>query len=359
MITAIKKCFSPERVNTCRQPELDIAKGLAIVFMVWSHVFEELSPNTEGVLATLVRNIFGGPFAAPVFMICLGAGIAYSRSNTPKDLLHRGISLLKIGLLLNLVRYILPDIIKYALTNDITYLYATFSLFSVDILQFAGLAFIFFAATKKLQLNHTALLFIGVIASVLGMSLRWVSTGNYIVDQFVGFFWGTKTETYFPFLNWIIFPIAGLIFGSQMRHCKDKKRFYLCVTPFCTVLMIIYLLLTIKYGFVFSSNGSYYFLGLMDAVFFIIFALMFFGLYYAIIQLLPNLSFKTLNRFSKNTNKIFCIHWSLLGLLGIVQLQMAISIELPFWQVTLIMVFLLIISDRLAVWYLNRLKPKI
>ncbi len=31
MVTAIKKCFSPEIVNTGRQPELDIAKGLAII----------------------------------------------------------------------------------------------------------------------------------------------------------------------------------------------------------------------------------------------------------------------------------------------------------------------------------------
>ncbi len=357
MFTAIKNCFGHENINTGRQRELDMAKGFAIMFMVWTHVFEELSPNSEGILITLVRNILGGPFAAPVFMICLGIGISYSKRNTPKDLLKRGVSLLGIGLLLNVVRYVLPDLVKYALTNDSTYLYDTFSLFSVDILQFAGLAFLFLALVKKLELKHTALLFIGVIASILGMSLRGVSTGSYVTDQFAGFLWGTATKTYFPFLNWIIFPIAGLVFGSLLKRCKDKENFYLRVSTLCAGLMVIYLIFTIRFGMMFLSGGSYYFLGLLDAVFFIILALMVFGLNYTILRLCTKVSFQLFMRLSKNINTIYCIHWSLLGLLGIVMQFLVKSNGLSFWLGTLTATLLLIISDRLAAWYLDRLKP--
>lgn len=359
MVTAIKKCFSPEIVNTGRQPELDIAKGLAIIFMIWTHVFEELSPDTEGAFVTLVRNILGGPLAAPVFMICLGIGISFSKKNTPKDLLYRGISLLKIGLLLNLVRYVLPDFIKYALTNDSAYLYDTFALFSVDILQFAGLAFLFLAAAKKLKLKYPALLLIGVATSLLGMSLRWIETDSYVINQFIGLLWGTKTATFFPFLNWIIFPISGMAFGLLMQHCRDKKGFYLYMTPLCAGLMIIYLILTIVYGFMFTSSGAYYFLGLFDAVFFIIFALMCFAVHYRLLQLFPKVQFKILMRWSKNTNNIFCIHWSIIGWLGIAKLIFGVPSDLPFWQVTLIAAVILIISDWLAVWYFKKLKLKL
>ena len=43
MIKAIKNCFVEERVNLGRQKELDIAKGIAIIFMVLCHGFEILS----------------------------------------------------------------------------------------------------------------------------------------------------------------------------------------------------------------------------------------------------------------------------------------------------------------------------
>lgn len=358
MLIAIKNCFSRENVNTGRQLELDMAKGFAIMFMIWTHVFDELSPDTKGILSILIRNILGGPFAAPVFMICLGIGICYSKNNTPKNLLKRGFNLLGIGILLNLFRYVLPNLVKYALTNENTYLYKTVSLFNVDILQFAGLAFIFLSMTQKLKLKHITLVFIGVIASILGMALRWVSTGYYVADQFLGFLWGTDTETYFPFLNWIIFPIAGLVFGSFLKRCKDKRNFYLKVSMLCGGLMIIYLILTIRYGMMFSSSGSYFFLGLFDASFFILLAIMVFGLNYAILHLFRNVSFQLFMRLSKNINAIYCIHWILLGLFGIIMQFLTKVNNLSFLQGTLIAAILLILSDRLAEWYHNGFKTK-
>lgn len=359
MLTTIKNCFGHENINNGRQLELDIAKGFAILFMVWTHVFEELSPDTEGILVTLVRNILGGPFAAPIFMICLGVGICYSRNNKPKDLLKRGLGILGIGFLLNIVRYVLPDLIKYALTNESKYLDATFSLFSVDILQFAGLAFIFFALAKKLNLDNTKLLLIGMLASVLGMILRNFSTGSYVTDQFVGFIWGTATRTYFPFLNWIIFPIVGVIFGSYLKRCKDKGNFYLRVSPICGGLMVIYLALTIHFGLMFTSDGSYFFMGIFDAVFFIVLALAVFGLNYAILNLFSKISFQSFMRWSKNINAIYYIHWSLIGLIGIFMLIWEKTTSMQFWQGTLIAAILMFVSDRLAVWYLDYVKPKL
>jgi uncharacterized membrane protein len=357
MLMAIKRCYCSEPVNSGRQPELDIAKGLAIVFMVWTHVFDELSSSTDGLLAMVVREILGGPFAAPVFMICMGIGISYSKKNEPKDLLRRGIGLLGIGILLNLFRFLLPDIIKYALTLDSKYIHATFMVFSVDILQFAGLAFLFMAVAKKLRLSNTSLMIIGIATSVLGMLLRQVSTGNYYFDQFVGYLWGTDVQSYFPFLNWIIFPLSGIVFGTLFKCCKDKRGFYLRVSPLCGVVMLGYLVLTLRYGTIFMSGGSYFFLSLFDAIFFLILAMGLFGLCYAITRLLPKCSFKPLMRWSRNINVIYCIHLTLLGLISILT-QVVLKLDyLSLWQGTLLAVVVLIMSDRFGRLYVEKLKP--
>ncbi|MDR0381954.1 MAG: heparan-alpha-glucosaminide N-acetyltransferase domain-containing protein [Oscillospiraceae bacterium] len=311
MFTAIKNCFGSEPINDRRQSELDMAKGLAIVFMVWTHVFEELSPNVDGVMGMLVKNILGGPFAAPIFMICMGIGITYSKKNAPQELLRRGIGLLGTGFLLNIFRFVVPDLIQYALTNNKEYLCATFSLFSVDILQFAGLAFIFIGLAKKLRLKNMNFLLVGIVASALGTALRGVSTGNYIADQFIGYLWGTDTRTYFPFLNWLIFPIVGMVFGTLFKRCTNKKNFYLRLSPLCIVIMLVYLGFTIHYGNMFLSDGSYYFIGLIDATFFVILAMAIFGTCYAVLKLFPKLSFKPIMRWSRHINAIYCIHWTL------------------------------------------------
>ena len=58
--------FSKDEVNTGRQIELDIAKGFAILFIVWVHTAETFSAGT-GLGYEIVDNFLGGPFAAPVF----------------------------------------------------------------------------------------------------------------------------------------------------------------------------------------------------------------------------------------------------------------------------------------------------
>lgn len=189
-----------ELQNSKRQPELDLAKGFAILFMVWVHIFEELSLKTEDILVTFVE-VLGGPFAAPVFMVCMRIGVVYSRHNTAKDLLRRGLHLLMVGFVLNIARFVIPDILLYVITGKTSYLADTFSLFSVDILQFAGVAHLFLALIKKLNIKAFPAFCISALLSIIGMALCDISSGSYAIDQFLGYIWGTDSESYFSFLN--------------------------------------------------------------------------------------------------------------------------------------------------------------
>ena len=77
MISKIKDCFNKEPINLGRQTELDIAKGIAIIFMVFCHAFEMLcwffNPEISTDFAyVLLDVILGGSFAAPCVYILYG-----------------------------------------------------------------------------------------------------------------------------------------------------------------------------------------------------------------------------------------------------------------------------------------------
>ena len=69
--------FSKEKVNTGRQVELDIAKALAIIFMIFLHtvmVVKGFNYSLTPAYDFIVSNVLGRPRAAPVFMFCMGVG---------------------------------------------------------------------------------------------------------------------------------------------------------------------------------------------------------------------------------------------------------------------------------------------
>ena len=67
--------------------ELELAKGFAIIFMIFVHVFEE---GRESIVQNDSTTIFlgqqieflGGAPAAPLFMFCMGVGFAYSKAKS-------------------------------------------------------------------------------------------------------------------------------------------------------------------------------------------------------------------------------------------------------------------------------------
>lgn len=80
--------FNSEKVNTERQLELDIAKALSIIFMVFVHciiICEYLNYSLSDAYTIIVQYILGGPCAAPVFMFCMGVGIIYSKKKLFPD----------------------------------------------------------------------------------------------------------------------------------------------------------------------------------------------------------------------------------------------------------------------------------
>ena len=347
--------FSKDEVNTGRQIELDIAKGFAILFMVWGHTLETFGAES-GLSYEIVENFLGGPFAAPVFMVCMGIGMRYGRKTSAKDFARRGIGLLLTGLILNVFRYVLPMLTAYALSGEKLYLNTFTFLFGVDILEFAGLAFLFFALAKKLKWKDRTLLVIAAAASVMGALLKWTVTGNMYIDQFTGYLWGNDdAQTYFPFLNWIIFPVFGYLLAKMLRHLADKKTFYRKVSTVCGAVGLGYLILAYIFQFPFGmygETGYYYFLGPIDTIAVLMLVLGIFGLDYLLLPLRDTLPMRALRDMSKNINTVYCIQWTLIGITGILLSGVLFPEDgLTFAPMTLLAAVVVVISGTVAHWY--------
>jgi hypothetical protein len=140
--------------NSSRQINLDIAKAMAVIFMIMIHV--QLSFSRDLVYETgygVFTEFVGGIPSAPVFMFLLGTGIIYSKKASSKILLIRGIKTFLLGYGLNLARGTVPKLIGFTIGQEIEINEIYIATFIIDILQFSGLAFIAFAGLTKLKLT--------------------------------------------------------------------------------------------------------------------------------------------------------------------------------------------------------------
>ena len=305
--------FSKERVNSGRQLEFDLAKAATIVLMIWTHTYEALSTGFEPSLSAINSYVRGSISGAVTFMFCMGIGLSYTRHNSVKDCLQRGIKIITIGFVLKLFQEIIPASLSsliYSRPENLVYL--VYGL-SGDILQFAGLSYLFIGYLKKLKIGNVGMLFISIVLSILGTLLEGMSTGCYPVDQLLGFIFGTPTDSYFPFFNWFIFVAAGQWFGDKYQFLQDKKKFH-------AISLLVGILLCAAYIYVSFNTEQNIFKGLtsrtylghrpfFDAIICLLINVGLISLFYYIGLLIPKKIVPVITHPSKHINQYYCISW--------------------------------------------------
>jgi len=336
--------------NTGRQTELDIAKGLAIAFMIFDHVLEcYASTQLENTVLANVIYFLGCVPAAPVFMFSMGAGFLYSRNrNNYKYHLKRGGIVLAVSYILNVLRGTLPSLVSYFAWDE----YDKYSFFeetiSIDILQFAGLAMIFWSILVKYNI-HKKLYMLAVTVLTLGLLnyvLSPIQTDSILLSALSGLLWGSSELSYFPFLTWIFYPITGYLFATLLIRCADKNRFYVRVFVFSvlifTLLAILYNLLGINYST--NYDTAYYHHSFLVNIIYGVSVTGWIGVLFFLGKYLLNFIILTLQRWSKNIALIYLIHWVLIGWLDLTIPDDGIWM----WEYLLISVIILATSDFLA-----------
>lgn len=234
----IRNLFSTETVNTGRQPAVDLCKTISIILMILCHVFYAVKyTNTPSLTASFIAHNLVRLLGAQFFMFSMGLGLAYTRNDSPKSCFRRGIILLLMGYLLNFLREILPWMVcgSYPMFSSVMTNNKFLMLLSGDILQFAGLAFLFFGLVKHFKFSNLTIFLITIVLTAIGafctneISVR-LSTDNFYFS-FIGLFIPIKNFTAnsyvcFSFCNWIIYPVTGWLFGKLLKRCVNPDKFY-------------------------------------------------------------------------------------------------------------------------------------
>ena len=362
MVSQIKCCFAKDPINLGRQRELDIAKGIAIIFMVLCHGFEIMGwffdPEISTDIAYFILDVvLSGSFAAPVFLFCMGISFAYSRKTGAGDMLRRALKTAGMVLLFEIARIALPGLLQWVISGDPECIEYVDIFFSVDILQFAVMAMLVIALFKKLKIAPLAMVIIAVICSVIGQLLQGVTTGSYIGDIAVGFLWNSREYAYFPLLNWLIFPVCGYAFSGVWQRLQDKERFFRLVTPISWIISLVYFASMAFLGEYYFSGYEYYGLGILDAVFALIVCFAMIGLGYYVNKW-GGCATDWLSSMGNRVTSIYCIHWTVYCFLYVF-LFCFLDNYVPQWGMLLTGVMVLIVSDLLSRLYIKlKLKKK-
>ncbi|REK76862.1 acyltransferase family protein [Paenibacillus paeoniae] len=310
-------------LNNSRQYELDAARGLAVIFMVLVHIVLEFGDRytQEQSLYGYIVQFLGGIPAAPVFMFLLGVGIVYSKRSTPFLLLKRGLILIAAGYVFNLFRLVLPTWINSVrgweeYTDSFTVFYENF--FVVDILQFSGIAMLFFACFHRLQASNREYLLVLSLLMIANLALLpyipYIETAANL--PFLSMLIGTSDFSYFPFLTWIPYPIAGYVFGTFLIRAANKSVYYKRLLAVSSAIIVIYMLLAVYAGLPsgYESEQAYYHHTLSVNLFYIAFILSWISCLYFISKPLRLVAGKLLESASALTTEIYVIHFLLIGI---------------------------------------------
>ncbi len=332
----------------------DLARGLAVLFMILVHALGHYGSTATwttpigGVLVFL-----GGPAAAPVFMVLMGASLAFSRRSSPRAIARRGLWLLTLAYTLNVLRGALPAWLGlttgYVSEAEISPYTPATLLGIVDIHQMAGLSLLGIAGlVLALRGRYVGPAAIAVAAGVaLVAPLLWgISTGQPVVDTALALLWGTDWNVFFPLLPWIAYPLVGFAFGRALVERTDRRRFVRLAGVGGFGLGLAGVAAMVLGGEVIDVN-DYWRQGPAVVLAILGFVLVWLAACDVLLSRLPpNPVTRVLFGWSARVTSMYCIHWILIGwgvgLLGHRQL------DLP--ALLAVMVALVVITDRITIW---------
>lgn len=309
-----------------RRETWDIARGLAVLFMIVVHGMMVWGSSRASASALGVMTDFlGGPPAAPVFLFLMGAGTAVSRRTTPALLAKRGSLLLLGNYALNLARSVLPAfasrILGIGASRD-AFLALTggdgaLGFLGVDILACAGLALLLIAGLEALRAPVWALPTLGIILNAAGSLLTGVDLPP-VARAFGALAWGTAGYSFFPFLTWAIYPLAGAAWVRTVADTEPQPhRYGRILLVAAAVLAAVSLPYVLGLRDLFPTEASYYHHGPIEALWTMAFTITWIAFLGWLGALLPRVVRRTLTALSRSVTSVYVLHWIGIGWLAL------------------------------------------
>lgn len=345
-------------MNRGRQFEIDCVKFFAIFFMISVHVYEELGGyDWSEMPADLFRNgieFVGGPLAAPAFMFSMGIGMVYSRKNSAKELMKRGIKLLLTGYIFNFFRETILLILGNLAGLDYSFEYIVASVFTVDILQFAGMAFLAIGFMKAVNISTRYMLIVAILLQALGMLGLHLSVSNVILSDFISMILPIKDGVVFPMTLWLIYPVMGIMFAEILQKVADKKTFYLRILIISIALFVgitaalMYIDYDIRLMYALYDN-SYYCQSFLHVLWTLPIILTSIALNYFIFSGIEKSRFAKFVTFcSSKLNTIYIIQWLLIAYTLAFGITISVKNGLVAWEIIVASLIIMLLSVTLA-----------
>jgi uncharacterized membrane protein len=223
---AVTGALAHERVRA-----FDLARGLAVVFMIGVHVLWHWgAPDTWTSPIGQVISFLGGPTAAPVFMFLMGASLAFSSRTSFRSLAVRGLWLLWLGYLLNVLRGVIPAYLGLeagvVTAEQIAPFTIPWLLTTVDVHHMAGLSLIGLAALRMAARPSWAWLALAAAVVLAGPFLRGLEFGTPLLDAPLTPILSGAPNVYYAVVPWIAYPLVGAVFGAVMARAADRAQVF-------------------------------------------------------------------------------------------------------------------------------------
>lgn len=294
-----------------RIKSLDLARGLAVFFMILVHVLENYGRDeVYNTITGRIVEFLGGAPAAPVFMFLMGLFLVHPPDKGFKINVIRGLKIMALGYLLSFLRYTFPEAL------GITHYGGGFDLFSfvweVDILQFAGIAMILLAFIRHFLPWPRTWFLLAVLIAVSSPLLWGISSGVSVADWFLDLLWGSYEEVWFPIFPWLSFPLLGMAFRHFIdledgRIKADRRILALGSAALIVGSMICYM----DPGY---HIGDYYRSGPGGIVWMSGFVVVWIFLCELAVRKIPdNRVFRLLYDWSKHVTVVYFVQWMIIG----------------------------------------------
>jgi uncharacterized membrane protein len=349
-----RRAFGPLLTTGGRLRFLDLARGLAIVFMVFQHVqiIFALGSGEDSALGVTFLLLGTAP-AAPVFMVAMGFLSGSSSRTGMRRGVVRGLQLFALGYVLNLVRFAVPLLVSGD-PHALDVFGGTWwgPLFEIDILQLAGLSLIVLGPVKRYVRDPRLVLALAAAVAIVAPLLWGVGGGNVALDPL----WGLGEWVSFPLFPWLAYPLLGLAlagFAGRATSAPRSMRGW-ALAGCCAALAGVALLPFAPGPGGILAFGDYYRSGLPVQLLLAGFVLLWLPLLWWLDRRLSwVLVPRYLTSLSRTITAVYLIQWVLIGWLAIV----FGVYDLASWQAALLAVPILLASHLLALGY-ERLRSR-
>jgi uncharacterized membrane protein len=233
-LSSLSMTTSVPRVPAHRSGTADLLKGIAVMFMVQVHLFEQFA--TEDIARSLTGKVslfLGGPPAAPVFLAVMGYFLALTQKNS-WQLVRRGVLLILGGVLLNIG---LNAHLLAAIHGGQFHLDPYAFIFGADILPLAGMSVIIIAALRTMNANALVAFALALFVASIAQVLPWYPPAPFPALCYVNaFFWGEYWWSYFPLFPWLAYSLLGFAFCKATTY----RQAYLAVPARKRLLILVF-----------------------------------------------------------------------------------------------------------------------